>query len=73
MTGDLYYRFVVALAALLALLAGFAWLARRFGPLARGVRGGLTRRLAVVEITPIDGASRSLTAQRFRVETLRPS
>src|SRR5260221_1546940 len=51
---DLYTRFVVALVAILALLAVFAWLVRRYGAGGRTMGGG-KRRLSIVEVAPIDG------------------
>ena len=47
MSLDLYTRFVVALVAILALLAAFAWLVRRYGAGGRTMGGG-KRRLVLV-------------------------
>lgn len=70
MSLDLYMRFVVALVAVLALLAAFAWLARRYGPGGRAMMGGGKRRLAVVEVAPIDGKRRLVLLRRDRTEHL---
>ena len=69
MSLDLYSRFLLALLAVLALLAGFAFLVRRFGPAGRCLaRSG--RRLAVVEVAPIDGKRRLVLIRRDAVEHL---
>ena len=47
-----YLRFVAALAFVLGLIALLAWAARRFRLV--GARSGTARRLAVVEVLPID-------------------
>ncbi len=55
---DLLLRFGGALAAVLALIAGLAWLARlRLG---RAMPGASRRRLAVVESTQIDSRTRAI-------------
>ena len=69
MSLELYSRFLLALLAIVALLAGFAFLARRFGPAGRGLaRAG--RRLAVVEVAPLDGKRRLVLIRRDAVEHL---
>lgn len=69
MSLDLYTRFIVALAAILALLAAFAWLVRRYGVGGR-MRGGGKRRLAIVEVAPIDGKRRLVLLRRDSTEHL---
>ena len=68
MSLDLYTRFVVALVAILALLAAFAWLVRRYG-VGRAMGGG-KRRLAIVEVAPIDGKRRLVLLRRDTTEHL---
>ncbi|MDJ0951254.1 MAG: flagellar biosynthetic protein FliO [Alphaproteobacteria bacterium] len=68
---DGYLRFVVALAFVLALIALFAWLARRFGigsgAVRRQARG---KRLSVVEAAAVDGRRRLVLLRRDDVEHL---
>jgi flagellar protein FliO/FliZ len=66
---DIYTRFVLALVAILALLGLFAWLGRRFGLAGRPASGG-KRRLAIVEIAPIDGKRRLVLLRRDHTEHL---
>ena len=68
MSLDLYTRFVVALVAILALLAAFAWLMRRYG--AGRTMGGGKRRLSIVEVAPIDGKRRLVLLRRDVTEHL---
>ena len=70
MSLDLYSRFLLALVAVLGLLAGFAWLARRFGLAGRSFTAGGKRRLAVVEVAPIDAKRRFILIRRDTVEHL---
>lgn len=68
---DLVLRFAMALAFVLALIAGFAFLARRYGPgAALGMSAGKTRRLAVIEATALDARSRLVLLRRDQVEHL---
>jgi flagellar protein FliO/FliZ len=67
---DLYTRFLLALVAVLALLAVFAWLARRFGFGGRGFAVGGRRRLAIVEVLPIDAKRRLILVRRDQTEHL---
>jgi flagellar protein FliO/FliZ len=67
---DLYTRFLFALVAVLALLVGFAWLARRFGFAGRSFAPGGRRRLAVVEMVPIDAKRRLVLLRRDQTEHL---
>jgi flagellar protein FliO/FliZ len=67
---DLYTRFLLALVAVLALLAVFAWLARRFGFAGRSFAAGGRRRLAIVEVLPIDAKRRLILVRRDQTEHL---
>lgn len=66
-----YLKFVIALIFVLGLIAAFAWVVRRFGPrgmvAAQGKRG---RRLAVVEMAPVDARRRLVLVRRDGVEHL---
>jgi flagellar protein FliO/FliZ len=66
---DSYTRFLVSLVFVLALIALFAWLLRRFGPTTRLKPRGL-RRLSVVEIVPIDARRRLVLLRRDDTEHL---
>ncbi len=70
MSLDLYTRFVLALVAILALLALFAFLVRRYGIGGRATIGGGKRRLAIVEVAPIDGKRRLVLLRRDGTEHL---
>ena len=62
-------RFAVALGVVLLLIAAVAWIARRF--MAGGaVPYGKKRRLALVEVLPLDGKSRLAIVRRDEVEHL---
>jgi flagellar protein FliO/FliZ len=66
-----YLKFVVALVFVLGLIGAFAWAVRRFGP--RGMvahHGKRGRRLAVVEVAPIDARRRLVLVRRDGVEHL---
>jgi flagellar protein FliO/FliZ len=63
-------RFLVALAVVLALIAGATWFARRYlGPGLVGNLGG-KRRLSVVEYAVLDGKSRLVLVRRDTTEHL---
>jgi len=66
-----YLRFLAALVFVLALLGGFAWLARRFGlaPRATATKSAV-KRLSVSEILPLDARRRLLLIRRDNVEHL---
>ena len=70
MSLDLYGRFTLALVAVLVLLAGFAWLARRFGFAGRNFAAAGRRRLAIVEVAPIDNKRRLVLVRRDATEHL---
>ncbi|MCB9948874.1 MAG: FliO/MopB family protein [Rhodospirillaceae bacterium] len=68
-----YLRFVLALVFVLALIGVVAWLIRRFGlagarPTGRSHRRD--RRLALIEVLPIDARRRVILLRRDRVEHL---
>lgn len=67
----LYLRFILALAAVLALIAGAAWLVRRFGLF--GVNPGRRpdqRRLAINAVQPLDARRRLVLVRRDGIEHL---
>ncbi len=68
---EVYLRFLAALVFVLALIAGIAWLARRYGmggrlPIARGKEA----RLAVIEAAAIDAKRRLVLVRRDDTEHL---
>ncbi len=66
-----YLRFLVALAFVLGLIALLAWLVRRFGPAGNALKAtGRDRRVAIVEVTPIDARRRLVLVRRDGVEHL---
>jgi flagellar protein FliO/FliZ len=70
MSLDLYSRFLLALVAVLAMLVCFAWLARRFGFAGKSFTKGGRRRLAIVEMVPIDAKRRLILLRRDQTEHL---
>jgi flagellar biosynthetic protein FliP len=68
---DLYTRFLIALVVVVALIAAAAWAAKRFGIAGRiGTAAGGKRRLAVVEVAPLDGKRRLVLLRRDDTEHL---
>jgi len=66
-----YFRFLVALVFVLALIGLLAWAARRFGFLRGAVRPRAgNRRIEVVEIAPVDSKRRLLLVRRDQTEHL---
>jgi len=67
---DTYLRGLLALVAVLGLIAGAAWIARRVG--LAGARGGARRerRLAISEVLAVDGRRRLVLVKRDAVEHL---
>lgn len=67
-----YFRFLIALLFVLALIAGCAWAARRFGlaPRATVRKDADGRRLAILEVLPIDARRRAILLRRDDVEHL---
>ena len=58
MSFDTYWRFLLALLFVVALIAGCAWVARRFGFATRFGAAAGKRRLAIIEVLPLDGRRR---------------
>ena len=68
---DVYVRFLAALAAVLVLIAGLAWAARRLGLAGRLPAGeGKTARLAVVEVRALDARRKLVLVRRDGAEHL---
>ncbi|MCC7045689.1 MAG: flagellar biosynthetic protein FliO [Alphaproteobacteria bacterium] len=66
-----YLKFVAALAFVLGLIAALAWVIRRFGPRGMAAQYGKRgRRVAVVEVAPIDARRRLVLVRRDGVEHL---
>ena len=66
-----YLQALLSLIAVLALIGVLAWAARRYGlGGAPARRGGRVRRLAVVEVLPIDARRRLVLIRRDDVEHL---
>ncbi len=69
MSYDTYWRFLLALAAVVALIGLCAWIARRLGLGGRLATTG-SRRLRIVEVLPLDGKRRLVLLRRDGVEHL---
>jgi flagellar protein FliO/FliZ len=67
---DSYWRFVLALAFVILLILACAWVARRLGFGGRLVAKGGQRRLAIIEVMPLDGRRRLVLLRRDNVEHL---
>jgi flagellar protein FliO/FliZ len=67
---DTYWRFVLALAVVILLILACAWVARRLGLGGRLVASGGRRRLAILEVLPLDGKRRLVLLKRDGVEHL---
>lgn len=67
---DTYWRFVLALAFVILLILACAWIARRLGLGGRIVAKGGRRRLAIIEVLPLDGRRRLVLLKRDGVEHL---
>ncbi|MEQ5775152.1 FliO/MopB family protein [Thalassospira sp. NFXS8] len=65
-----YFRFVAALVFVLAMIGVLALLARRFVPGARSVNRGKKRRLALIEVLPLDAKRRLVLIRRDDTEHL---
>ncbi len=66
-----YLRFLVALVFVLGLIALLVWLVRRFGPAGIALKAtGRNRRLAIVEVAPIDARRRLVLVRRDGIEHL---
>jgi flagellar protein FliO/FliZ len=69
---DGYFRFILALIFVIGLIALFAALARRagWGFPSSAIKRADSRRLGVVEVTPLDGRRRMILVRRDGVEHL---
>jgi flagellar protein FliO/FliZ len=68
---DIYYKFIFALAVVVGLIIIVAFLAKRFGLGGRlAATGGRKRRLAIVEVLPLDAKRRLVLVRRDAVEHL---
>jgi flagellar protein FliO/FliZ len=70
MSGDIYWRFLLALILVVALIFAVAWIARRLGLGGRLITTGGKRRLAIVEVLPLDGKRRLVLLKRDGTEHL---
>ena len=70
MSLESYWRFALALAAVVALIALSAWIARRLGLGGGFVASSGKRRLAIIEALPLDGKRRLVLLKRDGVEHL---
>ncbi len=66
---EIYFRFVLALGLVLGLIAAAAWAMKRWGSGMTRV-AGRERRLAVVEVLPLDAKRRLILVRRDGVEHL---
>lgn len=64
------FLYAAALAFVLALVALFAWIARRFMPGAGGTSTGRRKRLAILESLALDPKTRAVLLRRDDVEHL---
>ena len=68
---ELYFRFLLALAAVLGLILALAWAVRRFGPGARLLpNSGGARRLSIQEVASVDARRRLILLRRDETEYL---
>jgi flagellar protein FliO/FliZ len=67
---DVYWRFVLALAFVVLLIVACAWIARRLGLGGRLAATRGKRRLAILEVLPLDGKRRLVLLKRDGVEHL---
>jgi flagellar protein FliO/FliZ len=68
--GDMYWRFVLALILVVALIFATAWVAKRLGLGGRMVPNRGKRRLAIQEVLSLDGKRRLVLLKRDGVEHL---
>jgi flagellar protein FliO/FliZ len=68
--GDMYWRFVLALVLVVALIFATAWIAKRLGLGGRIVPNRGKRRLAIQEVLSLDGKRRLVLLKRDGVEHL---
>ncbi|MDH3919588.1 MAG: flagellar biosynthetic protein FliO [Rhodospirillales bacterium] len=68
---DVYFKFVLALVFVLGLIGALAWAARRFGLGGKLTHNtGRARRLAVVEVMPLDARRKLVLLRRDAAEHL---
>ena len=67
---DSYLRLIIALVIVIAMIGGAGWIVRRFGWGARFVARAGARRLAVLEVLPMDAKRRLVLFRRDGVEHL---
>ena len=67
---DTYLRFLIALVLVVAMIGALAWVMRRFGWASRFVAPSGKKRLAVLEVLPIDGRRRLVLLRRDAAEHL---
>ena len=70
MDWDIYLRSLLALGTVVVLIGGAAWLGRRFGTSGIIPRGRRQRRLAVLEVLPLDNRRRLVLVRRDDAEHL---
>jgi flagellar protein FliO/FliZ len=70
MSWDIYAKAIGALVFVLGMIAGAAWLARRFGAAGGAMMRRSKRRLGLIEALPLDGRRRLLLIRRDGVEHL---
>ncbi len=70
MSWDVYVKAIGSLVFVLGLIAGAAWIARRFGAAGGTMLGRSKRRLGLVETLPLDNRRRLLLVRRDGVEHL---
>ncbi len=68
---ELYFRFLLALAAVIGLILALAWAVRRFGPGSRLLpNSGKPRRLSIQEVASVDARRRLILLRRDETEYL---
>jgi flagellar protein FliO/FliZ len=67
---DIYLRSFLAFAVVVALIGAAAWVGRRFGPAGALPRGRRQRRLAILEVLPLDNRRRLILVRRDDTEHL---
>jgi flagellar protein FliO/FliZ len=70
MIGDVYWRFVLALVVVLALILVLTWVAKRMGLGGRVAAGRGKRRLSVQEVMTLDSKRRLVLLRRDGIEHL---
>lgn len=70
MSLDVYLRFAISLVVVVALIVAFGWIARRLGWAGRFAARSGERRLAVLEVLPLDGKRRLVLLRRDATEHL---